>query len=719
MKNNYSIGKGLATWSNGETQNITFIVTEDCNLRCKYCYITHKASNKKMNFEVAKKFIDYLISDKLSKSDCIIIEFIGGEPLLEIDLIDKISDYFKLKSFLNGHKWYWNYRINICTNGVNYNDEMVQKYFKKNEGKLSVSITLDGTQEKHDLQRVFPNGQGSYDHIIKNIPYWISKFNPGTKVTFSSDDLKYLKDSIINLWNLGIKEVAANVVFENVWKDNDDIVFEKQLKELADYILKNNLYNSEYKCTLFDEQIGYQNTIGEKEKTYCGAGKMLAVGPDGTIYPCLRYKDYSLNHNKEWIFGSVEKGIDMEKVRPFLLATLKLQSDSECLNCEVASGCAYCQGFNYDESSSSTNFYRAKYICKMHKARVRANNYYFSKLYNNYNITKEVNRGDIKNLYFLLDSQFITFCQNEKKSFRFEKMDNQLILDGLKYASENFFDITFIHSKDNFSYIEETEYSNYLIHHIIPIKFYKEANKLKKVTWVIEKSTVETSFNLINNCILNISENDICNLMFYINKIYNKVKRININIINITPNFDLILYKQQLIELKDLIKKLYSNTGFFLEVNVLTDLLLINVHDNCKAGETSFTLGADKNLYVCPASYSEGSGNKIGSLDFGLINHKDSHLYKNEFRPLCTLCTSYQCVNCVYLNKLSTNEVNVAPSYQCKKAHIEQEVAFALRNELEENESYQEIALPSCYDPIIQLMNKENFSKGIYKIENI
>ena len=53
----------------------------------------------------------------------------------------------------------------------------------------------------------------------------------------------------------------------------------------------------------------------------------------------------------------------------------------ECIDCEVASGCAWCQGENYDAADTPTIYQRATAICKMHKARVRANNYYWNKLY--------------------------------------------------------------------------------------------------------------------------------------------------------------------------------------------------------------------------------------------------------------------------------------------------------------------------------------------------
>ena len=372
----YTVGKRLDDGDFSAAQSITFIVTEDCNLRCKYCYITHKASNKRMSFEVAKKFIDYILEEKIKYQDAVTLDFIGGEPFLEVDLIDKICDYFKLQTYLKKSPWYWNYRLSVCTNGINYSSEKVQRFIEKNREKLGVTITIDGIKEKHDLQRVFPDGSGSYDIVKANVDIWKNQFWPSTKVTFASEDLKYLRESIVELWNEGIYEIAANVVYEDVWKEGDDDIFEDQLKSLADYVLDNQLFDK-YTCTLFDDSIGAPYDEEMLKQTCCGAGKMLALGVDGKIYPCMRYCAYSLNEKDPYVIGDVEKGIDFDKVRPFETVTYKFQSDSECLECPIATGCGFCQGFNYDVADTYTNFQRAKYICKMHKARVRANNYYF------------------------------------------------------------------------------------------------------------------------------------------------------------------------------------------------------------------------------------------------------------------------------------------------------------------------------------------------------
>ena len=169
MSGEYKVGKMTPQWSE-KAQTITFIVTEDCNLRCKYCYITHKASNKRMNFDTAKQFIDYILTADINLADEVIIEFFGGEPMLEIELVGQISDYFKKRAYELDHPWSWRYRFNFSTNGVNYGSPEVQAYIRKNAGKVSIGISIDGTKEKHDLNRIFPDGSGSYDTIEKIFP---------------------------------------------------------------------------------------------------------------------------------------------------------------------------------------------------------------------------------------------------------------------------------------------------------------------------------------------------------------------------------------------------------------------------------------------------------------------------------------------------------------------------------------------------------------------
>lgn len=199
---------------------------------------------------------------------------------------------------------------------------------------------------------------------------------------------------MLHLYSLGIHEVNINCVFEDVWKEGDDKRFEEQLTELADAIIDGGYY-TDFACSFFTEQMGKPMDCQNENQNWCGAGRMLAVDAEGNFYPCTRFAQYSLRSKKAWIIGNVHNGIDKNRLRPFLTLDRCTQSTKECIDCEVASGCAWCQGENYDAADTPTVYQRSTAICKMHKARVRANNYYWNRLYRK--LEKEGEREEYEN----------------------------------------------------------------------------------------------------------------------------------------------------------------------------------------------------------------------------------------------------------------------------------------------------------------------------------
>ncbi len=372
-------------WQEGMSKNITFIVTKDCQLACRYCYLVGKNEQERMPWSTAKAAIDYVLDRETDPNfayESVIWDFIGGEPFLEIDLIDRICDYIKAEMYRRNHHWFNSYRFSFSTNGLNYDSEKVQRFIEKNKQHLSIGITIDGTRRKHDLNRVYKNSErGSYDDVVRNIPLWQSQFpGDGTKVTISSADIPYIKESVLHLYDLGIHQVNINCVFEDVWHEGDDALFEQQLTDLADEIIDRGLYE-QYACSFFSENMGKPLDCTLQNQNWCGAGKMLAIDAAGNFYPCTRFAQYSLRDKEAWIIGNIRDGIDNNKLRPFLTLDRCTQSKPECVDCEVAEGCAWCQGENYDAAKTHTVYERATAICLMHKARVRANNYYWNKLY--------------------------------------------------------------------------------------------------------------------------------------------------------------------------------------------------------------------------------------------------------------------------------------------------------------------------------------------------
>ena len=94
-------------------RTITFQVTDDCCLKCSYCYQTHKG-HKMMNQTTAKEAVDLLFkmyndnepNAYINKATHgIILEFIGGEPLMNIEIIDYVLNYFIDTCIRLNHEW--------------------------------------------------------------------------------------------------------------------------------------------------------------------------------------------------------------------------------------------------------------------------------------------------------------------------------------------------------------------------------------------------------------------------------------------------------------------------------------------------------------------------------------------------------------------------------------------------------------------------------------
>ena len=226
-----TIKENETAWQEGRAKNITFIVTKDCQLACKYCYLVGKNVQERMPWETAKAAIDFVLDHKddsnFAQYSSVIWDFIGGEPFLEIELIDHICDYIKMELFRRNHPWFNSFRFSFSTNGINYGSEQVQRLIGKNKDHLSIGITIDGTERKHDLNRVYKNSErGSYKDVARNIPLWLKQFpGAGTKVTISSADIPYICESVLHLYDLGIQQVNINCVFEDVWQEGDDKLF--------------------------------------------------------------------------------------------------------------------------------------------------------------------------------------------------------------------------------------------------------------------------------------------------------------------------------------------------------------------------------------------------------------------------------------------------------------------------------------------------------------
>jgi radical SAM peptide maturase (CXXX-repeat target family) len=339
-----------------------------------------------MSFETAKKFIDMILaSDErtevyMKSRECpgVTIDFIGGEPLLEIDLISDICDYFITQCVLLEHPWATRFRFSMSTNGVLYFDERVQRFIQKHKSHLWMNVTVDGTKEMHDMCRVDEFGNGSFDVANAAADDWTrrSGMTRGTKITIAPGNLSMCDEAILFFVKKNVKVINANCVFEDVWEKRHAAELYQRLKTIADYMLDNDLQDDFY-ISILDQP------SGEKypgELPWCGgSGLMLCVDPRGDFYPCVRYTPCSVGDGPKYILGNVDDGFtDLEKIKALSGVTRASQvAGTKCENCPISQGCADCAGYSYEVLGDIGR--RTTFICDMHIARVLAQVYYRNK----------------------------------------------------------------------------------------------------------------------------------------------------------------------------------------------------------------------------------------------------------------------------------------------------------------------------------------------------
>ena len=169
---------------------------------------------------------------------------------------------------------------------------------------------------------------------------------------------------------------------------------------------------------------------------------------------------------------------------------------------------------------------------------------------------------------------------------------------------------------------------------------------------------------------------------------------------------DFDTYKSWLSGLSLQVANLYCEENV-LQINLLTDRILLEKMNNCNAGIENITLAPNGSFYVCPAFYYEDENDGIGNLKTGL-DIKNQQLYRLEYAPLCRMCDAYHCKRCVWLNRKTTLEVNTPSHEQCVVSHLERNASENLLKELQQAGYFPDKEIPTIdyLDPFDLVHNK-------------
>lgn len=346
----------LELYQERNLSSVVLQVTQNCNLRCKYCIYTVDSgngqrmhSNKKMSWEIAKEAIDFLWKHSVD-SENITIGFYGGEPLLEKNLIKKCISYSK-KRFA-GKKL----RFQMTTNATLL-DAASLRYMMENNMYLMISI--DGPKEIHDKNRVFANTQkGSFDSVIDKIhmikeefPEYINQISVNMVID-TDNDFDLMKK--LTQKNGELEGIRINASFiTNEYVDQNNVPSEKfilaygyelfltymnMLERIEDSFVTPILSKCKSDDMEMERMMALSSELGQTSSPGgpCIPGKRFLIDVDGNFYPCERVSETQ----KCTSIGSLKRGFDVRQCDTIL--NIHRYNSESCKQCWAFRYCQTC-----------------------------------------------------------------------------------------------------------------------------------------------------------------------------------------------------------------------------------------------------------------------------------------------------------------------------------------------------------------------------------------
>lgn len=391
-------------------RKLTIELTENCNLRCRYCrYTLNMQTNKgryhndsKISFETASKaIIKYLeeynnvkhqipshLIKTFEKLSSPMIGFYGGEVLLCQDLLLSLIDFIKKQSKIRHLKT----KIAITTNGTLLN-ESVLKFLVKND--IYLAISLDGPQSENDKNRVFPDGNGSFLLVDKWINYLSVNYPDYIKNKVSIQAVEapnYTKNRVIEYFNSKTKDDCyagvsnfSELSYTDFSENINPIHTNINLKSLRLYLNQLiDVYDSYFSSidanssrvdiirkirlvpsvkSAIQRAFEMERKISNKPQTIfnyfnsCYLGRAnLFVSVNGDYHICER-TDFSMP------IGNVNDGINRENIMNIYKKFFSIMNRKKCRSCWCGLFCSICVGQTiYDGCITIPNNNKCKQI---------------------------------------------------------------------------------------------------------------------------------------------------------------------------------------------------------------------------------------------------------------------------------------------------------------------------------------------------------------------
>ena len=340
-------------------------ISHDCNLRCKYCFAStgdFGKGRKLMPFEVGKAAIDFLLEKAVGREN-LEVDFFGGEPLMNFDVVKQIVEYARSKE----EEYHKNFRFTITTNGMLLDDDTIDYI---NKEMYNVVLSIDGRKEVNDRMRVRVDGSGCYDRILPKFKKLVD--GRGDKEyyvrgTYTKYNLDFSED-VMHLYEAGFDEISVEPVIESpeeayaITEEDLDQIY-AEYDKLVDRI--GAIRKSGKHINFFHFMIDLdQGPCVIKRLRGCGSGnEYVSITPDGDIYPCHQF----VGHD-EYKMGNIEEGTFNNDIKKEF-AGCHVYSKPACQECWARFYCS--GGCNANNFVFNGDIHKAYELsCKIQRKRI-------------------------------------------------------------------------------------------------------------------------------------------------------------------------------------------------------------------------------------------------------------------------------------------------------------------------------------------------------------
>lgn len=326
----------------------TIEMTQQCNLRCKYCIYSGEYDNRRSHNEQSfssdaiPSLVNFISAHTEESVPVITVCFYGGEALLQKDKIQKIIHEL---SSLN-----YTFEYSISSNGVLLNEETVE--WICSIPNLKVTITIDGDKLRHDANRVFPSGKGSFDIVMNNLKWFKDKYPEeyDKRIQFLStvDSISRLHDLSI-FWNrnrvlASHRPVHISSLIPNFSKDgapDSSSLLKKQLvvydNALISYIKGDeNILTDELKrlIGIIEHRVFFDLPKQQKFITCCHNPYSCFISSTGQLYVCEKF-------GSEYSVGNLDSGFNEAALKK-INKIFTQRKNSYCSKCWAKRLCRIC-----------------------------------------------------------------------------------------------------------------------------------------------------------------------------------------------------------------------------------------------------------------------------------------------------------------------------------------------------------------------------------------